>query len=491
MNSPISCVQEYNASSRAQNAPIFPVILSGGAGTRLWPLSRADMPKQVLQLCGTEPMIVATARRLAECDIEPPIVVCSVEQEFIIADALAQRRINIGSLILEPLGRNTAPAIAVAALRALMISPDAVLVVQPADHVLTDVAAFRTAVEQARKIVTARGKLVLLGARPTRPETGYGYIECGETLSGELQAKRVKRFVEKPNAALTAELVQCEAWLWNVGIFIFSARAILDELARFRPGIVERCEAALARSKSNGATFRLERESFSGAESISIDHAVMERSDRLAVVPLECDWTDIGSWEALWGIQSRSRQENVILGDVECLDTEGSYLRTDGRLLVSLGLRDAVVVSTPDAVLVADKHRSQDIKTVVEALRGQGRREVQESTRCNRPWGSYETVTAGDRFRVKRIVVEPGAQLSLQLHRHRSEHWVIVRGTALVQVNDEIRLRGENENVFIPKHAKHRVTNPGSDPLEMIEVQVGSYLGEDDIVRFEDAYGRA
>lgn len=306
-------------------------------------------------------------------------------------------------------------------------------------------------------------------------------------MSGAL----VKRFVEKPNAEQAAEFAQSGAWLWNVGIFIFTAKAILDELARLKPAMLDRCRTALARSTCSGATCRLDRESFSAVESISIDHAVMELSDRLAVVPLECDWTDIGSWAALWGIQSRDRQGNVVLGDVECLDTEGSYLRTDGRLLVSLGLKDAVVVSTSDAVLVADKHRSQEIKAVVEALRDRGRREVHESTKCRRPWGSYETVTTGDGFKVKRIIVEPGARLSLQLHHHRSEHWVIVRGTAFVQVNEETQTRRENENVFVPKGAKHRIANAGNVPLELIEVQVGAYLGEDDIIRFEDIYGRS
>jgi len=471
-------------------APIVPVILSGGIGTRLWPLSRADMPKQLLQLCSTEPMIVATAKRRTGPNSEPPIIVCSADQEFLVANALAKQELEVGSLVLEPLGRNTAPAIAVAALRAAMVSPDAVLVVQPADHVVTDPAAFQAAVRQAYRVATCHDRLVLLGARPTRAETGYGYIECGDLLEEELSATHVKQFIEKPNAERAARFAQSGTWLWNVGIFIFTAKAILEELSLLKPDLLDRCRAALAQSKRSGLSFRLDRESFAAAEAISIDHAVMEKSRRLAVVPLECDWTDIGSWASLWEIQCRDHQDNVVLGDVECLDTEGSYLRTDGKLLVSLGMKDVVVVSTPDAVLVADKHRSQEIKGVVESLRTRGRREVEESGKCHRPWGSYETVSMGDGFRVKRIIVEPGAQLSLQLHHHRSEHWVIVRGTALVRVNDETNLRRENENVFVPEGAKHRIANPGNIPLELIEVQVGGYLGEDDIVRFEDSYGR-
>jgi mannose-1-phosphate guanylyltransferase/mannose-6-phosphate isomerase len=449
------------------------------------------MPKQLLQLYGAEPMIVSTVKRRTGVNSEPPIIVCGIDQECLVVSALAKQDILIGSLVLEPMGKNTAAAVAVAALRAALISPDAVLVVQPADHIVADPEAFHAAIEQAHRVATCHDRIVLLGVPPTRAETGYGYIECGEPLDGGVSATLVKQFIEKPDADRAERCGQSGMWLWNAGIFIFTARTILEEFALLQPAILDRCRSALAQSKSNGATVRLDRESFAAVESISIDHAIMEKSDRLVVVRLESDWTDIGSWSALWEIQSRDHEGNVIVGDVECLDTQGSYLRTDGRLLVSLGLKDAVVVSTPDVVLVADKRRSQDIKAVVEGLRGRGRLEVQESARCQRPWGSYETVSKGDGFRVKRIVVDPGAQLSLQLHHHRSEHWVIVRGTALVRVNDKTELRRENQTVFVPVGAKHRIANPGNTPLELIEVQVGSYLGEDDIVRFEDSYGRA
>lgn len=473
------------------DAPVVPVILGGGVGSRLWPLSRADMPKHLLRLRKTEPMIATTARRLAGANCESPIIVCNADQEWLVADALAKEGVRVGSLILEPLGRNTAPAIAVAALRASMMHSNPVMVVQPADHVVSNLVAFQAAVRRAHRIATGYDKLVLLGARPTRPETGYGYIECGQAVDEELSGALVERFVEKPDLEHATEFARSEAWLWNAGIFVFTAKAILDELALLQPAILDRCRAALAQSQCSGAAVRLDRESFSAAESISIDHAIMEKSARLAVVPLDCDWMDIGSWAALWETEGKDDRGNVALGDVECWDTDGSYLRTDGRLLVSVGLRDAVVISTADAVLVADRNRSQEVKAAVEFLRDRGRREVHESHRCRRPWGSYETVVNGDGFKVKRIIVEPGAELSLQMHHHRAEHWVIVHGTARVRVNDTVELRHENENLFIPQGAKHRVANAGNIPLELIEVQVGDYLGEDDIVRFEDVYGRA
>jgi mannose-1-phosphate guanylyltransferase/mannose-6-phosphate isomerase len=472
-------------------APILPVILSGGLGTRLWPLSRANMPKQVLSLCGDKPMIAATARRLEGITNEPPVVVCSEDQQFLVADALGKHERQIGTLILEPIGRNTAPAITIAALTAAARSPDSILVVQPSDHVMTDLAAFQSTVQQACRIATQQRRLVLLGVRPTRAETGYGYIEPGEALGNGIAGFSVKQFVEKPDAERAAQFMRSESWLWNVGIFVFTARAILEELAHLNPEILDRCRSALAQSKANGSTLRLHAESFRGVESISIDHAVMEKSNNLAVVPLECSWTDVGSWAALWDIERKDQHGNVVLGDVRSVDTQGSYLRSEDRLMVSLGLRDVVVISTSDALVVADKAKCQNIKAVVESLRQDGRREVLESTKGYRPWGTFETVTTGDRFRVKRIVVEPGAQLSLQMHHHRAEHWVVVRGTALVQVNEETHLRHENESVFVPIGVKHRVANPGKIPLELIEVQVGSYLGEDDIVRFDDAYGRS
>jgi mannose-1-phosphate guanylyltransferase/mannose-6-phosphate isomerase len=478
--------------TRATTAvPIVPVILSGGVGMRLWPLSRTDMPKQVLALWGADPMISATARRMEGVTPERPIVVGSEDQRGRLVDAFEKHGLQFGTLILEPQARNTAPAIATAALRAAAISPDSILVVQPSDHVIMDLAAFQSAVQQACQIAARHRRIVLLGARPTRAETGYGYIERGEELGEGVAGFSVRRFVEKPDRERAGQFARSASWLWNVGIFIFTAQGILDELALLKPDILDRCRTALAQSKVSGSTLRLDHEAFCGVESISIDHAVLENSKRLAVVPLDCNWTDIGSWAALWNIERKDEQGNVVVGDVESVDTQGSYLRSEDRLMVSLGLRNAVVVSTRDALIVADKDKCQDIKAVVEALRRRGRREVLESTKVHRPWGTYETATSGDRFRVKRIVVEPGAKLSLQLHHHRAEHWVVVRGAALVQVNDETHLRHENESVFVPIGAKHRVENPGRIPLELIEVQVGSYLGEDDIVRFEDAYGRA
>jgi len=471
-------------------APIVSVILSGGVGTRLWPLSRANMPKQVLPLWGGEPMISATARRLEGIAYEPPIVVCGDDQQFLVSDALGRHGLQFGTLIVEPQGRNTAPAIAVAALKAIEMSPDAVLVIQPSDHVVVDLAAYQSAVRQACQIAERQGRLVLLGVRPTSAHTGYGYIEYGEPISDGVEGFGVRQFVEKPDAERAAEFVRSGTWLWNAGIFVFTARAILEELASLRPDILDKCRIAMAHGKASGSIVRLDGEAFGAAESISIDRAVMEKSRNLAVVPVACSWTDVGSWAALWEISDRDGQDNVVAGDVECVDTLGSYLRSEDRLIVTAGLRNIVVVSTSDAVLVADRERTQELKGIVEELRQRRRREVLESTKGHRPWGTFETVTTGDRFRVKRIVVEPGGQLSLQMHHHRAEHWVVVRGTALVRVNEETHLRHENESVFVPIGAKHRVANPGKIPLELIEVQVGTYLGEDDIVRFEDAYGR-
>jgi mannose-1-phosphate guanylyltransferase / mannose-6-phosphate isomerase len=391
-------------------------------------------------------------------------------------------------LLLEPVGRNTGPAIAVAALHAVNAAPDAILIVQPADHALTDSLAFQMALEEACQIAASEGRIVLLGARPTRPETGYGYIECGEELNAASSARQVRRFVEKPAQELAARFVQSGAWLWNIGTFVFSAATILEELARLKPSLLESCRTALLDSTISGLSVRLDRDAFAAAESISIDHAVMERSQRLAVVPVDCGWTDLGSWAALWDIENRDHRGNVTHGDVLCRDTEQSYLRSDRGLLVSIGLRDVVVVSTGDAVLVADKSSSQEIKAAVEML--SSRREVLESPRCLRPWGSYEIAANGDGFKVKRIIMGPREQTSLHLHHNRSEHLVVISGTALMQVGEQTLLRHRDESTFVPAGAKHRVANAADTPLEVIEVQVGTNLREADIVRFDDAYGR-
>ncbi len=464
------------------------MILSGGVGSRLWPLSRHDMPKQLLELGGNEPMIVTTARRLKAASRKPPIIVCGARHESLVAILMRNGGLDTSSLLLEPVGRNTGPAIAVAALQALTVAPNAILIVQPADHALTDSLAFQSAVEQACQIAANESRIVLLGARPTRPETGYGYIECGGELSTGSAARQVGRFVEKPAQALAAKFVQSGTWLWNIGTFVFTAVAILEELALLKPNLLESCRIALRDSKSSGLCVRLDHDAFAAAESISIDHAVMERSQRLAVVPVECGWTDLGSWSALWDIEKRDHRGNVAHGDVHCRDTEHSYLRSDRGLLVSIGLKDVVVVSTGDAVLVAEKGRSQEIKEAVEML--SRRREVLESPRCLTPWGNYEIAASGDGFKVKRIIIRPGEQTSLHLHHNRSEHLTVVRGTALMQVGDQTELKRRNESTFVPGSMKHRVTNAADTPLELIEVQVGTCLREEDVVRFDDAYGR-
>ena len=489
MNSPpgsdkVTC----GVGSATTSPPIQPVILSGGIGSRLWPLSRSDMPKQLLELGGNEPMIVTTARRLKVAQHRPPIIVSGAEQESLVAILMRNSGLVYAVLLLEPVGRNTGPAIAAAALHAVTVAPDAILIVQPADHALTDSLAFQTALEQACEIAASESRIVLLGARPTRPETGYGYIECGDGLNARSCARQVRRFVEKPAQELAARFIQSGDWLWNIGTFVFSAATILEELALLKPGLLESCRTALRDSSSRGLSVRLDHDAFAAAESISIDHAVMEKSRRLAVVPVDCGWTDLGSWAALWDIENRDSRGNVSHGDVLCRDTEQSYLRSDRGLLVSIGLKDVVVVSTGDAVLVADKGRSQEIKAAVEML--SGRREVQESPRCLRPWGSYEIAASGEDFKVKRIVIGPHEQTSLHLHHNHSEHLVVVSGTAMMQVGEQALLRRRNDSAFVPPGATHRVTNAADTPLELIEVQVGSCPREEDIVRFDDAYGR-
>jgi mannose-1-phosphate guanylyltransferase/mannose-6-phosphate isomerase len=490
LDAPSSLTGTSASAPSPGRVPILPVILGGGIGARLWPLSRADTPKQMLTLWGAEPMIIATIRRLKAESHLPPLIVCGADQEILINSWARDRGLDVGALLLEPVGRNTAPAIAVAALHAAAISPETLLIVQPADHAVADTAPFHDALRWAGEIARAQGKLVLLGARPSRAETGYGYIEFGDRFGDPSPAARVRRFVEKPEMPLAEEFVRSGSWLWNMGTFVFTAQAILEELALVQPHLLSQCRTAFSCSSCTGTTIRLDREAFSGADSISIDHAVMEKSQRLAVVPLECGWTDLGSWSALWEIENRDSQGNVVAGDVEYRDTERSYLRADNGLLVSIGLRDIVVISTGDAVLVADKNRSQELKAVVDSLRDSGRREVRESRRSRRPWGSLETVADGHGFKVRRIRVEPGGELSLQLHHHRAEHWVIVRGSAIVEVDNERRIRHKNETVFVPAGAKHRITNNGSEALELIEVQIGNYLGEDDTVRLADNYGR-
>ncbi len=476
---------------------IQPVILCGGSGTRLWPASREQYPKQLLALSGSTTMLQATALRLAGesggtvgC---APIVVSNEEYRFVVAGQLREAGQPAQVVMLEPVGRNTAPALTVAALHASASGEDPVLVVMPADHVMTNENAFRRAVEVAAKLAE-RDRLVTFGVVPGEAHTGYGYIERGEPLADTApgSAYALARFVEKPDLERAQEYVASGRYLWNSGIFVMRASAWLGEIERLRPDIAQACRDALAGAQRDRDFLRLARAAFAACPADSIDYAVMERigADRGAVVPLAAGWSDVGAWDALWSVSAKDGEGNVASGDVMLHETRDSLAISAGRLVACVGLEGVVVVETPDAVMVAAKDRTQDVKAIVARLKQEGRDEVAAHRKIHRPWGYYDSIDRGERFQVKRIVVSPGATLSLQMHHHRAEHWVVVRGTARVTRGEEVFLLGENESAYIPLGVKHRLENPGKLPLEIVEVQSGSYLGEDDIVRFEDSYGR-
>ncbi len=468
--------------------PVVPVILSGGSGTRLWPMSRELYPKQFIALLGGESLFERTLRRVRGIEaIQSPIVVCNEEHRFMAAEQLRRSGVREGSILLEPVGRNTAPAIAVAALEAVERHGDAVLLVLPADHMIRDEDAFRAAAQTGARAAGA-GWLVTFGVVPTRPETGFGYIRRGEPLEEGLY--RVERFVEKPDADTAQRYLEQGGYYWNSGMFLFLASRYLHELAGHEPEMAACCRAAFEGRHRDLDFVRLEAASFERAPADSIDYAVMERTDRAVVVPLDAGWSDVGSWHALWEARDHDADGNVLVGDVIAEQTRNSYVHAAGRLVATLGLEDVVVVETADAVMVAPRARSQEVKRIVERLKAAGRDEARVHRKVYRPWGAYETLDLAERFQVKHITVEPGQSLSLQLHHHRSEHWIVVRGTARVTLRGETLLLGENESVYIPLGAEHRLENPGKIPLELIEVQSGSYLGEDDIVRLEDRYGR-
>ncbi|MCM2310428.1 MAG: mannose-1-phosphate guanylyltransferase/mannose-6-phosphate isomerase [Steroidobacteraceae bacterium] len=469
---------------------LIPVILSGGSGTRLWPLSRELYPKQLLPLVGSHTMLQETAQRVeGVADVGPPIVVCNESHRFMVAEQLQQLGSQPAAIILEPVGRNTAPAVAVAALVALngrAENDDPILLVLPADHVIRDVESFREAVAAGR-VAAETGKLVTFGVVPDRPETGYGYIRRAR---GSGPAYPVAEFVEKPNLDTAIRYVQSGEYFWNSGMFMFRARAYLEELRRHAPAMLTACEAAVAAAKHDLDFTRLAAETFGACPSDSIDYAVMEKTADAVVVPLDAGWSDVGSWSALQDALPRDAAGNVTAGDVITEGTTGSYLHSTSRLIAAVGLVDHVVVETKDAVLVAPRDKVQDVKALVTQLKAQGRYETSLHREVFRPWGSYDSIDNGERFQVKRLVVKPGAQMSLQLHHHRAEHWIVVSGTARITRGEETFLLGENESTFIPMGTKHRIENPGKVTLHIIEVQSGSYLGEDDIVRFEDVYGR-
>ncbi|ARQ88546.1 mannose-1-phosphate guanylyltransferase/mannose-6-phosphate isomerase [Stenotrophomonas maltophilia] len=465
--------------------PIVPVILSGGSGTRLWPLSREAYPKQFLPLVGDDTMLQATWKRVASIAGAAPIVVANQEHRFMAAEQLRECKVLPQALILEPVGRNTAPAIAIAALQALANGDDVLLLVLPSDHVVRNEAAFHAAVKQAA-IAAETGKLVTFGIVPTAPETGYGYIKAA---AGE-GVRAVDRFVEKPDLATAEQYVASGEYFWNSGMFLFKASRYLKELEALQPAILAACRQALDKAARDNDFIRLDAEAFAASPNDSIDYAVMEKTADAAVVPLDAEWNDVGSWSALWEVSDKDADGNACHGDVIALDCKDSYAYGN-RLIAMVGLQDVVVVETDDAVFVGHKDRVQDVKEIVGQIKRDGRSEAAAHRKVYRPWGAYDSIDNGARFQVKRITVKPGATLSLQMHHHRAEHWIVVSGTAEVTRGDEVILLSENQSTYIPLGVTHRLKNPGKLPLELIEVQSGSYLGEDDIVRFEDQYGRA
>jgi len=480
---------------------IIPVILSGGSGTRLWPLSRELYPKQLLPLAGVHTMLQETVLRLSGISaVNAPLIVANDSHRFMIAEQMRLIGTKPAAIILEPVGRNTAPAVAVSAIHASAKGSDPILLVLPADHVIRDTAAFHAAVAAGDRLAL-KGRLITFGIVPDAPETGYGYIKKGKGIPdktlprvqaspGSVTASAVERFVEKPDLATAKKYIASGDYLWNSGMFMFRASVYLRELKRFAPAMLAACQKAYRASKKDLDFLRLGAEAFAASPGDSIDYAVMEKTASAAVIPLDAGWSDVGSWSSLWEVHPRDESGNAISGDVIARDTKNSLIHAGSRLVAAVGLKDLVIVETSDAVLVAHKDHCQKVKQIVDYLREGKRNEALLHRRVNRPWGAYECIDSEDRFQVKRITVNPGASLSLQKHMHRAEHWVVVRGTARITKGDAVVTLTENESTYIPLGVRHRLENPGKIPLELIEVQSGSYLGEDDIVRFDDKYGR-
>lgn len=469
---------------------IVPVILCGGAGSRLWPVSRQLLPKQFLPLVTGRTLLQDTALRAREAaGPAQPIVICNEAHRFLVQDQLAEIGISMADarVVLEPAGRNTAAAVAIAALACEQDDP--VLLVLASDHAIRGADAFNDAVRRAARVAAA-GKLVTFGIAPARPDSGFGYIERGEPLQDEAGAYKVARFVEKPAVAEARRLIATGRAYWNSGMFAFGAKRLLDELGHYRHDILDAARAALAGASDDLGFLRLGKDAFLACPAEAIDRAVMERTAHAAVIPAEFEWSDVGSWDALWDIAQKDADGNAARGDVQLQDTKGSLVFGERRLVATLGVEGLIIVDTDDALLVADRSRSQDVREVVEDLKRANRSEHLNHTRVYRPWGYYESIDAGERFQVKRLMVKPGAALSLQLHRKRAEHWVVVSGTARVTRGEEILDLQENQSTYIPVGTKHRLENAGDEPLLIIEVQSGSYLGEDDIERFEDRYNR-
>ncbi|GAA6193235.1 mannose-1-phosphate guanylyltransferase/mannose-6-phosphate isomerase [Phaeobacter sp. NW0010-22] len=471
---------------------IHPILLCGGSGTRLWPLSRKSYPKQFVPLVGTDTLFQASAKRLSGPDYAAPMVLTNSAFRFIVTEQLAEIGIDPGPVLIEPSGRNTAPAILAAALWLAKSDPDALMLVAPSDHVVPDSAAFRDAVNAGLK-EAKEGQLVTFGITPTRHETGYGYLEL--TAAPESCANTsiaLKRFVEKPDAETVEQMVASDHFLWNAGIFLFSARALLEAVTAFAPQLIDPVERAVTEAKPDLGFLRLDPEAWDQVDDISIDYAVMEHATNLTVVPFSAGWSDLGDWDSVLRESNPDERGVAISGPATAIDCDNTLLRSedDSLEVVGIGLENIVAVAMPDAVLIADKSRSQDVKQAVNALKAKQAKQAESFPKDHRPWGWFESLVVGERFQVKRIMVHPGAALSLQSHHHRSEHWIVVKGTAKVTVDDEVRLISENQSVYIPLGAVHRMENPGKVPMVLIEVQTGAYLGEDDIIRYEDMYSR-
>jgi mannose-1-phosphate guanylyltransferase/mannose-6-phosphate isomerase len=472
---------------------VYPVVLSGGSGTRLWPLSRAMQPKQFLRLRADKQATLfgETLTRLPQGeDFAAPILLCNNDHRFLVDDECEKLAVSPAAIVLEPMARNTAPAIAVAALLASRQNADAIIAVMPSDHVVEDGAGFIKGVREAASIAADR-KLVLLGITPSEPHTGYGYIHRGARRAGPVEAYDVAAFVEKPDRATAEGYVRDGGYLWNSGIFVLHAATFLSELAAHEPNVLAAARAALQEAKEDLNFLRLDAKAFAASPSISVDYAVMEKTSAAVVLPLSVGWSDLGSWSSLWDIAKRDEAGNAANGDVVLHDTSDCYIHATQGMVSTVGVRDLVIVNTPDALLVADKSRAQDVSAVVADLKRQGRTQHEQHLRNARPWGFFETLNKGPRFQVKLLHVKPGGRLSTQMHHHRSEHWVVVQGTALVMIDGVEKLVRENESVYITATQWHRLENPGKVPLELIEVQLGTYLGEDDIIRSDDVYHRA